>query len=543
MLSRPVWLVGGLLIGVWLAYALVRLAGKPRNLTKTEAAVAVTVLVGLVAFLAEIHPDLQGLVLGLLRFDEVLFFLIAAVMVRVAVIVASITNARGRLLLCFGLPVGCAGLGDLYGTVASGPGSPNQYVLAAQSGTWLLLGALIGLWFAYAVARVLADPSQLSISPSEVAVVTLVFLVIVFWALFGSQAFNGQWTEGEPDFQGAVFPLFVVIGATWAVRGAVSLLPRSQSRPHRLGVQARRRIAKAWIASLAITGIAGILAVPAAQEATEQCLRQPACDLGGPGVAALMPRLGLQVSVDGRMATASQLLPVFVGSRVLISLDMTVPAGAAVTCVSVAPNLGWADSRCGLGERTGVFSVTHRLGPGGHAFRMTWRVGSFVNDSPQQLGINWQETTKAATGFVRAQTALASFSVVPAPTRGASPASLPRTSPEAPECGMRPAGIVPSTILLDCGSGLVYATHLRWSQWGGSRAVGRGLVFADACLLSPKSHDCASAAFNRQDGTIVLYGLSTVDGRSQYTLATATYRIVWSLHDTVQSFRLLTNSQ
>jgi hypothetical protein len=41
----------------------------------------------------------------------------------------------------------------------------------------------------------------------------------------------------------------------------------------------------------------------------------------------------------------------------------------------------------------------------------------------------------------------------------------------------------------------------------------------------------------------VLYGLSTVDGRSQYTLATATYRIVWSLHDTVQSFRLLTNSQ
>ena len=74
----------------------------------------------------------------------------------------------------------------------------------------------------------------------------------------------------------------------------------------------------------------------------------------------------------------------------------------------------------------------------------------------------------------------------------------------------------PKTIVIDCGNGTFYASHLRYSRYGHRTAEATGRL-----LYSPCWPDCPSEHFNSYRGTIILSQIRFCQGHRYYE------RIAW----------------
>jgi hypothetical protein len=113
IVSKPFFLLAGALIATWFAYALVRLYAAPGrpNFTCREGLVAAPPLLAITGWIAALHPGVAWSWGDGLGWWQVLLFVLAAVLVRLAIGIASIANVRGGLILGFGMPIIFAGLG------------------------------------------------------------------------------------------------------------------------------------------------------------------------------------------------------------------------------------------------------------------------------------------------------------------------------------------------------------------------------------------------------------------------------------------------
>jgi hypothetical protein len=196
IVSRPFFTVSGALIGAWLAYALVRLFTAPgRNFTWREGLVVVPPLLATTAWIIALHPGVSWFWADSLGWWEVLFFFLAAVLVRLAIGIAAVANVRGSLILAFGVPMISAGLGYACITLfqlppvghscpANVPASACFYhPLIGESGPWVILGLLAGIWLAFAVAVVVAGPPRWTRYWIECAIVPPALMAVISWAL------------------------------------------------------------------------------------------------------------------------------------------------------------------------------------------------------------------------------------------------------------------------------------------------------------------------------------------------------------------------
>jgi hypothetical protein len=194
IVSKPFFLLAGALIGTWIAYALVGLYAAPgrRSFTWREGLAAAPPLLAITSWIVALHPGVRWFWGGGLGWWQVLLFFLAAVLVRLAIGIASIANVRGGLILGFGLPIIFAGLGyasiTLFqlppvGHSCPAPGSACFYhPFIGTSGPWVLLGLLAGLWLAYAVAAGLAGSPQ-GLTWTECAIVLPIMIAAIWWAL------------------------------------------------------------------------------------------------------------------------------------------------------------------------------------------------------------------------------------------------------------------------------------------------------------------------------------------------------------------------
>ena len=199
IVSKPFFLVVGALIGTWFAYALVRLFTVPgqRSFTRREGLMAAPLLLAVAAWIIALHPGLTwegfGGWAGLVWNEQVLLVLLAAVLVRLAIGIASFANVRGGLLLGFGMPIIFAGLGYFLITIfqqppidhSCPPGSIacSYHPLIGEIGPWISLGLLAGIWLAYATAADLAGSPRRGLNWVECATVLPVMTAVIVWAL------------------------------------------------------------------------------------------------------------------------------------------------------------------------------------------------------------------------------------------------------------------------------------------------------------------------------------------------------------------------
>jgi hypothetical protein len=196
IVSKPFFLLAGALIGTWLAYALVRFrAGQGQSFTWREGLVTAPPLLAVTAWVLALRPGLSWFWGDGLGWWEVLLFLLAAVLVRFAIGIASVAKARGGLILAFGLPIVFAGLGYAFITFfrlppvghSCPPGVPASaciyHPLIGESGPWVFLGLLAGIWLAYALAAGVAGSPRRSRYWIECAVAVPVMVAVIWWAL------------------------------------------------------------------------------------------------------------------------------------------------------------------------------------------------------------------------------------------------------------------------------------------------------------------------------------------------------------------------
>jgi hypothetical protein len=196
IVSTPFFVTAGALIGTWLAYALVRLYSAPgrSSFTLGEGLVVAPPVLGITAWIIALHPGTSWN-WGSLGWDGVLVFLLAAVLSRLAIGVASIAAVQGGLLLALGMPVVCSGLGYSFITIfqqppaghscpALAPASACVYhPLIGESGPWIILGLLAGTWLAYAAAAGLARSPRRGPIWMECAIVLPAVTAVILWAL------------------------------------------------------------------------------------------------------------------------------------------------------------------------------------------------------------------------------------------------------------------------------------------------------------------------------------------------------------------------
>ena len=197
IVSKPFFVIVGALIGTWFAYALVRLYAAPgqRSFTLREGLVAAPPVLGITGWIIALHPGTTWDWGSGLGWDEVLLFLLAPVLVRLAIGVASIAEVRGGLILAFGMPIIFSGLGYAFITVfrpppvghscpSFAPASACVYhPLIGESGPWIILGLLAGMWLAYAVAADLAGSPRRGLIWIECAIVLPAITTVILWAL------------------------------------------------------------------------------------------------------------------------------------------------------------------------------------------------------------------------------------------------------------------------------------------------------------------------------------------------------------------------
>lgn len=196
IVSKPFFLLAGALLGTWFAYALVRLYAAPgRGFTWREGLVTAPPLLAITAWIIALHPGMTWFLWGSLGWWEVLLFVLAAVLVRLGIGIASVANMRGGLILAFGVPMISAGLGYAFVTLFQLPPvghmcpyratvySCTYHPLIGQSGPWVFLGLLAGIWLAYAVALGVAGSPRRALYWIECATALPVMMAAIWWAL------------------------------------------------------------------------------------------------------------------------------------------------------------------------------------------------------------------------------------------------------------------------------------------------------------------------------------------------------------------------
>ena len=120
IVSKPFFVVVGAVIGAWLAYALLRFYAAPgrRSVTPREGLVVAPVVLGITAWIIAVDPNTVW-AWGSLRW--VPLFVMAAVLVRLAIGVASIADVRGGLILALAIPIIFSGLGYAFVTIFRQP--------------------------------------------------------------------------------------------------------------------------------------------------------------------------------------------------------------------------------------------------------------------------------------------------------------------------------------------------------------------------------------------------------------------------------------
>jgi hypothetical protein len=250
--------------------------------------------------------------------------------------------------------------------------------------------------------------------------------------------------------------------------------------------------------------------------------------------------IGLRITIDGHIPNGTR-IPVFVGAHVSIVVTATVPIGAVLDCLLIAPDGYAGGGGCGYEYRGGgspIFVVHGHFHAGRHSFRVTWRPAL---DKARALFVNWHVTPPPGTAFTDGieQTDLPQFTVLPIPVRERTHLRLTSRSPVVTECGLRPAELVPTVLLLDCQAGEAYVVGLRWSQWSIHRAVATGyLSTTDTCVQPGPSNRCQGEGFIGHHVSVVLHMVRASDGHAFFTLATVTYHVAWALHSSVRTFRL-----
>lgn len=209
VISRPTFIVAGALIGAWAAYAVVRLYTAPgrRNFTYGEAMVVAPLVLAITAWVIALQPGMNWAGWSSLGWGEVLLFVLVGVLVRLAIGIASVANARGALVVAVGMPVVFAGLGFAFITIfrlppvnhscpPQAPPSACAYQpLIGESGPWVFLGLLAGTWLALAVAAGLAGSARRNLKWAEAAVVLPVMISVIGWALVvGPQRAGGGYS-------------------------------------------------------------------------------------------------------------------------------------------------------------------------------------------------------------------------------------------------------------------------------------------------------------------------------------------------------------
>lgn len=196
IVSKPFFLLAGALIGTWFAYALVRLYTAPGpSFTWREGLVTAPPVLAMTAWIIALHPGVSWFWADSLGWWEVLFFLLAAVLVRLAIGVASVAKVRGGLILAFGVPIIFASLGYAYITLFQLPpvghscpafaqaSDCTYHPLIGESRPWVFLGLLAGIWLAYAVAVGVAGAPRRTLDWIECAIVLPTMTAVIWWAL------------------------------------------------------------------------------------------------------------------------------------------------------------------------------------------------------------------------------------------------------------------------------------------------------------------------------------------------------------------------
>jgi hypothetical protein len=196
IVSKPFYLLAGALIGTWFAYALVRLYTAPgRSFSWREGLVAAPPVLAITAWIIALPPGVSWFWADSLGWWEVLFFFLAAVLARLAIGIASVAKVRGGLILAFGVPIIFASLGYAFITLFQLPpvGHPcppfapasacTYHPLIGESGPWIFLGLLAGIWLAYAVAVGVAGSPRRTLYWIECAIVLPTMTAVIWWAL------------------------------------------------------------------------------------------------------------------------------------------------------------------------------------------------------------------------------------------------------------------------------------------------------------------------------------------------------------------------
>jgi uncharacterized membrane protein len=208
VISEPFFLLAGALIGAWFAYAVVRLYADPkrRSFTYREGLVAALLLLSTLAWVIALEPGMPWAGWSSLGWGEVLLFLLVAVLIRLAIGIASIVKVKVRhaLVLALGLPVAFASLGFAFITIVrlppvghSCPPLAPAYActfqpLIGESGPWVYLGLLAGMWLSYAVAIGLTRSPRQGMDRVEYAVALPAVIAVIGWALvIGPQQAGG----------------------------------------------------------------------------------------------------------------------------------------------------------------------------------------------------------------------------------------------------------------------------------------------------------------------------------------------------------------
>jgi hypothetical protein len=251
IVSTPFFLIVGALIGTWLAYALMLYtAPSRRGFAYREAVVVAPLLLGITAWIIAVHPGLTWDGWDPLGWVKILLVLVAAVLVRLAIGIASFANVRGGLILAFGLPVICAGLGYAFIRVfqqppvghscPTGAGSACVYhPLIGMSGPWILLGLLAGLWLTYAAAPGLAGSPRRGVSWAESVIVLPVMTTVILWAVVTGPDQAGGGYVGQFVLLACLAALLRFLLSVGTVRNGISRMLTKLGMVSRTGAAAQ----------------------------------------------------------------------------------------------------------------------------------------------------------------------------------------------------------------------------------------------------------------------------------------------------------------